>query len=49
MKKTYQAIEKEPGVWEKKTRWQFSTDEIVSAVILTVIVGWLVIKVVSYL
>lgn len=46
MKKTYQAIEKEPGVWEKKTRWQFSTDEIVSALILTVIVGWFVIRII---
>jgi hypothetical protein len=47
VKKTYQAIEKRPGVWEKKTRWQFSTDEIVSGVILTVIVGWFVVKLVS--
>lgn len=44
MEKIYRATEKEKDLWERKTRWVLSNEEIISWAILSVVVGWFVIR-----
>ena len=44
MEKIYRATEKEKDLWERTTRWVLSNEEIISWAILSVVVGWFVIR-----
>jgi hypothetical protein len=44
MKKIHRAVQKGPNKWEKRTGWKLDVDDIVSLAILSIVVGFVVIR-----
>ena len=44
MKKVHRAVQKGPNKWEKRTGWKLDVDDIVSLAILSIVVGFVVIR-----
>ena len=42
MKKVHRAVQKDENKWEKKTGWEWDVEDIVSAIILIAVVGYIV-------
>ena len=44
MKKIHRAVQKGPNKWEKRTNWQWDTEDFISLGILLTVAGFVVIR-----